>query len=247
MDFNTGRDSGRSDDRPLFGGDTGRPTGRPPRGPAGSPGGEFNRSDPVNSFIGTVRNLVLDPIGFFRGIPRRGDFVNPLIFALICAVIYALLGGILGVIISPFSAGPGDTGEALVVAIVGLVTSLVLTPILSAIGLFVGAGITHLLVMLLVRPDNAGYEATFRVGAYASVILLVAWLAVIPILGILVAIVMSVYSIFLAIVGIREVHSTTTGRAALVVLIPVVAILLLLFILVGGVLLVFLLGSEQQF
>ena len=38
---------------------------------------------------------------------------------------------------------------------------------------------------------------------------------------------LSLYAIYLAFVGIREVHGTTTGKAALVVLVPVGAILLL--------------------
>jgi hypothetical protein len=42
------------------------------------------------------------------------------------------------------------------------------------------------------------------------------------------------------------VHDTTTGKAALVVLMPV-AIVLVLFNNLGGALLVFLLGNQQQF
>ena len=38
---------------------------------------------------------------------------------------------------------------------------------------------------------------------------------------------LSLYAIYLAFVGIREMHATTTGKAALVVLVPVGAILLL--------------------
>jgi hypothetical protein len=38
---------------------------------------------------------------------------------------------------------------------------------------------------------------------------------------------LSLYAVYLAFVGIREVHETTSGKAALVVLIPVGAVLLL--------------------
>jgi len=37
----------------------------------------------------------------------------------------------------------------------------------------------------------------------------------------------SLYSIYLAIVGIREVHNSSTGRATIIVLIPAVVVLLL--------------------
>ncbi len=77
--------------------------------------------------------------------------------------------------------------------------------------------------------ENSGFEATFRVHSYAWVANLIAW---IPIAGPL----LSLYAIYLAFVGIREVHETTTARAALVVLIPVGAILVLasLALLIAG-------------
>jgi hypothetical protein len=55
----------------------------------------------------------------------------------------------------------------------------------------------------------------------------------VPVVGGLVAL----YGIYLAIVGIREVHQTTTGKAALVVLIPaaVMAVVVLLIALVVGI------------
>ncbi len=238
MDFNTGGGSGRPDDRPLYGEEGGRPARG---GPAPGPGGEFNLQDPVNSFVGTVRALVLNPVGFFRGMARGGDFVSPLVFALICAVVNAILTGIIS-----FFLSVGDPDFGVGGALAALIGSIILTPIFAAIGLFIGAGIYHLLVLLFVRPTNAGFEGTFRVTSYASVTLLVSWLASIPILGLLVALIVVVYAVYLSVVGIREVHSTTTGTAALVVLIPVVVILVLLLLL-GAALIALFVGSQQQF
>jgi hypothetical protein len=209
MDFNTGA------------GGTGRPGGSS-AGPGGSPGGpqsaaaaEFRYTDPVQTFISTVRSVVTVPADFFRGILRRGDFVNPLIFALICYEVYTILGGLLRL------AGIGtDLGFG------GFVVSLILAPIFAVIGLFIGAGILHLLVMLIVGSRNAGFEGTFRVSAYSSATLLVSW---IPIIGWIA----SLYGLYLAVVGVREVHNTTTGKAALVVLIPAAVLILLALILVA--------------
>ncbi len=228
--------------RPLFGGEpAGPPRGPTGGGPSGGTGGEFNLSDPVGSFVNTVRELVTRPTTFFRGIPRRGNFVNPLVFALICAIVNGVLTGILGFLISLVS---GDQGFG--AAIGSLIGGIILVPIGTLIGLFIGAGIIHLLLVLLfVRPANAGFEATLRVVSYSSVTQLASWLDTIPILGILVSLVVGIYGIFLSIVGIREIHSTTTGRAALVVLIPV-AVLVIFFVFVGGALLLFLLGSQQS-
>ena len=202
----------------------------PRRASTGSTTAEFTYTNPVESFVSTVRNLVTRPVDFFRGIARRGDFVNPLIFALVCAVASAAIGGFLGVLYATVGIGDTGVGEAIGV----FVASMFFTPIISAIALFVGAGILHLLVVLIVKPANAGFEATFRVVSYSNVVQLVGW---VPVLGPLVA---TVASIVLSVIGVREVHETTTGKAALVVLIPAAVgllIALVLIALVGTVLL----------
>jgi hypothetical protein len=208
MDFNTG--TGGS------GGSPSEPSSPPPRTSGVAAGGEFNYQDPVQSFIGTVQRVVLQPVDFYRGILRQGDFINPLIFAIICYEVFTILSGILAF------AGIGQAQQGFG----GFIASLILAPIFAAIGLFIGAGILHLLVMLIVGSGNSGYEATFRVGAYAAVTSLVSW---IPFIGWIA----SLYGVYLAIVGIREVHATTTGKAALVVLIPAAVIILLALILVA--------------
>ncbi len=210
MDFNTG--TGGTSDR---GGSSSGTSGPPPRTSGVAAGGEFDYRDPVQSFVTTVQRVVLQPVDFYRGLQRGGDFINPLIFAIICYEVFTILTGLLAL------AGigtPRGFGEFIV--------SLVLAPILAAIALFIGAGILHLLVMLIVGSGNSGFEATFRVGAYAAVTSLVSW---IPIVGFIA----SLYGIYLAIVGVREVHATTTGKAALVVLIPAAVLILLVVVLLA--------------
>ncbi len=210
MDFNTG------------GGGTGGAGGSPsgPSGPrprtSGGAAAEFRYTDPVQTFISTVQAVVLRPADFFRGILRQGDFINPLIFAIICYEVYTILGGFFRLIGIGADMGFG-----------GFIGSIILAPIFAAIGLFIGAGILHLLVMLIVGSRNGGFEATFRVVAYSSVVNLASW---IPFIGWIA----SLYAIYLGIVGIREVHTTTTGKAALVVLIPAAVVLLFVFLVVGA-------------
>ena len=222
MDFNT--ESGSSGGS---GGSSGGPGGTRPRVSGGASNVEFDFSDPVQSFINAVRSVVTAPADFFRGIRRQGDFVNPLIFAIICYEVSAILGGLLSLAGVIGSRGFG-----------AFLVSIILAPIGAAIGLFIGAGILHLLVMLFVGSRNSGFEGTFRVSAYSSVTSLVSW---IPIIGLIA----SLYGVYIAIMGIREVHSTTTGRAALVVLIPVVVIIILLVFLVGAALLAIFAATQQ--
>ena len=223
MDFNTG--TGGS------GGSPSEPPSPPLRTSGVAAGGEFNYQDPVQSFISTVQRIVLDPLNFFRGIPPRGDFINPLIFAIICYVVSAILGGILAVVLGAQGFG-------------GFLTNIILAPIGAVIGLIIGAGIFHLLVMLIVGQPNAGFEGTFRVGAYLGVVQLVAWLSAIPFLGVIVGLAVFLYSLFLGVMGIREMHSTTTGKAALVVFIPVVVFGGLALLIVGAALFAIFAGSR---
>src|SRR5919107_6460836 len=75
-------------------GETGGHPGEDPRRAAtGSATAEFTYTNPVDSFVGTARDLVTRPVASFRDMARRGDFGNPLLFALVCAVISAAIGG----------------------------------------------------------------------------------------------------------------------------------------------------------
>ncbi len=222
VDFNTGSSGGTGS-----GGSSGGPGGPPPRVSGGASGGEFNIGDPVQSFINTVRNVITAPVGFFRGIRREGDLVIPLIFAIICYEVAAILGGLLALVGISGQQGFGS-----------FLASLVLAPIFATIGLFIGAGILHLLVMLIVGSRNAGFAGTFRVSAYSSVTSLVSW---IPVIGLIA----SLYGIYLAIVGVREVHNTSTGKAAIVVLIPAVVVILLILVIVALVGAALFFGAQQ--
>jgi hypothetical protein len=193
-------------------------------------GADYDLSNPLESFADVVRRVVLQPVGFFAGLPRRGSLLNPLVFALICTEIAAIVGGILSLagVGGAFVTGYGfqapenqGLGE--------FVGSVVFAPMGGAIGVFVVAGIAHLLVRLVVGANNAGFGATFRVAAYTSVTSLVSW---IPFVGGLLAL----YGIYLSVVGIREMHNTTTGKALVVVVLPaiVIVVLALLGLLVAG-------------
>ena len=114
MDFNT-----ESGDRGGSGRSPGGPGGPPPRVSGGVSGGEFNYQDPVQSFINAVRGVVTAPVGFFRGIRREGDFVNPLIFAVICYEVSAILGGLLSLVGVMGTKGFGSFLVGIILAPIG--------------------------------------------------------------------------------------------------------------------------------
>ena len=104
----------------------------------------------------------------------------------------------------------------------------IITPFLLILWLFVIAGMLHLF-LLLVRGAKAGFEATFRVVSYSVSPFL---FMVIPFCGMLIT---ALWAMMVAIIGLREAHETSGGKAAFAVLFPfifccgVVIILAMLF------------------
>jgi hypothetical protein len=190
---------------------------------------EFDPSDPLSSFVDVLRRVVLHPVVFFAGIPRREGLRNPIIFVVICIVIGAVLNALVGLtgVQSRFQ-GSGGLLEPLGLSsqsFAGFVASIVILVLSGIIGVLIVAGLYQLAVRVAVGSENSGFRATFRVLAYAAVVNLVSW---IPILGLLVGL----YGLYLQIVGLREVHETTTGRAILV-LVVFLGITILIGIVVG--------------
>ena len=194
-------------------------------------GGDYELSDPVGSFADVVRRVVLQPQAFFAGLPRQGGLLGPLVFALVCVEVSVLLVGLLtflgvpGGLTSLFGAS-GDQG------LLAFLGGLVVAPIAGAVGVFLTALVTHLLIVMVVGSGNSGFGATFRLVAYSSVTSLAGW---IPFVGWL----FSLYRLYLATVGIREMHATTTGKALLVVLLPAILVLVLVLVVVGASAIVF--------
>ncbi len=152
-------------------------------------------------------------------------------FALICIEISVILVGLL-----TFVDVPGGITWLLGVredqGFLAFLGGLVIAPLAGTVGIFLTALVTHLLVVLVVGSGHSGFGSTFRIVAYSSVTGLVGW---IPFVGWLA----SLYRLYLATVGIREMHATTTGRALLVVLLPAILILVLVVVLAGASAIVF--------
>ena len=212
-----------------------------------SGGGDYNLSDPINSFSDVARRVVLNPTTFFAELPRRGNLAGPLVFALICIEISAILGALLGELLFLFGVGarqpgfnpnPQNLWFPSIFAPEATVVSIIIAPIVGTIGIVVAAGIQQLLVGLVVGATNSGFGATFRVASYTQVTGLVNW---IPIVGPLLAL----YGVYLSIVGIREMHQTTTGKAALVILLPFgVGLLVALVVFLGAMVYFYTIGNQ---
>lgn len=189
--------------------------------------------DPAGSFpdnlVETWRESLLEPTRFFRRVGRGTPFSRPLLYFLIVTVIgafFTLWWQTIGLWPRGLGGGGATAGE--VPAIVGFFAS----PFAGLIGLGLWAVVLHLFIVLFV-PGRRPLAATARLLCYASGPTV---FSVVPFLGPLVGL---GWSVVLQVVGVREVHRTTTGRAAAAVLLPVggaflLLVVLLLFLVVAG-------------
>ena len=115
----------------------------------------------LSQFSENSLGVLFSPRGFFRDIAFRRGFVNPLIFAVACSLIGAVLAGVFG------ELARGVAGLEWLASQAGFLSTVLSTFAYSLIGLVISTGVYHLLVMLLARRNSAGLEGTFRVVSYA--------------------------------------------------------------------------------
>jgi hypothetical protein len=180
-----------------------------------------------NAFVETLVMVLTKPGEAFTIMKREGGLGEPLI--------YALIGGCLGGIVSllfslglqsvGFFADRHNTFAAMTGMGGGSVAFIVLVPLFIVIGLFVGSAIVHLCLMI-VGGANQSFETTFRVIAFSQGS--TGPLQMIPICGGLIA---GVWALVCNCIGLARAHETDTGRAVLAVFLP-------LIVCCGGVLLI---------
>ena len=164
------------------------------------------------ALLTTLREVLFSPTQFYRRMPTRKGLTNPLIFALILGV----LGGVLGLAWQQvFMLRLGQLPEIAMTYLVGITIGL---PFIVLTILYIISAIVHMF-LTIVGGNRRGFEATFRVIAYAGATDI---FSIIPFIGSLIAF---IYALIIAVIGLRESHGIGTGRAALAVFLPIIAIL----------------------
>ncbi len=166
----------------------------------------------------TTKLFLMAPAEAFRRMPVTGELGRPLGFAILLGWIGIIagqayqiaMGGAMRSWMAPFSQGQDlDLGIGFNIAM------MVSAPLLMIIGVFVGAAILHLFLML-VGGNNGGFSTTTRVVCYANC---TAILQLVPFCG---GIVGGIWTIVLEVIGLAIAHRTSQGKAAAAVLIPLV-------------------------
>ena len=174
----------------------------------------------LSGLFTTLKDVLFRPSGFFKRMPVTGGLTDPLLYALIIGMVGLIFSYFWQILLQGAMQGmmlPGmkAAAEQNMFRGIGLAVLAFFSPFLIILVLFIGSGILHVCLML-VKGARSGFEATFRVVAYgySTYILLV-----IPFCGGLIA---GVWAVVLAIIGLREAHETTGGKAAFAVFLPVV-------------------------
>lgn len=171
----------------------------------------------VKAFTDTLMMVLTKPAEAFQLMKTEGGLVEPLI--------YAVIGGSLGFIVYclfTFAFGSfgmmGNRGNPFgaMFAGMGLVFMIILAPVFVAVGMFIGAGIIHVCLML-VGGAKRSFETTFRVICFASGS--AQPLLVIPFCGGLIS---GIWGIVAECIGLAKAHETDLGRAVLAVVLPVI-------------------------
>jgi len=172
----------------------------------------------LNAFIETLAMVLTKPDLAFRTMKTEGGLGEPLIYALIGGCV----GGIVSLLLSlglqsmGLFAGQRDAFTAMAGIGIGMIGLIVLVPVFIVIGLFIGAAIVHLCLMI-VGGANKSFETTFRVLAFSQGS--TGPLQVLPVCGGLIAF---VWALVVDCIGLARAHETSTGRAVLAVLLPLI-------------------------
>ena len=166
----------------------------------------------LKAFFQTTREVLFSPTQFFKKISFGEGYWSPLIYGLItgiigngCAIFWFWL--FIAQLI-PLDRLPFQYSLSILPVIIPL-------PFQQALAIFIGSAILHLCLMI-VRGNHHGYKTTFRAVSYSYSAYL---FGIIPFIGLFVG---YIYTLILTIIGVREGHGISTGKAALAVLLPLI-------------------------
>lgn len=160
----------------------------------------------LKDYYETSKKIIVKPVEFFQSMPTTGGYKDPLVFAVITAVI-------MGVGLTIITLGVGFL-------------AIVFAPIAVVISIFLAALL--LLVCAKIVGGTGTYEGTARLASYANVVNIIGWIPIVSVLG-------SIYGLILTVIGMKEVHKLTTAKAiiAVAIAIAIVFVIVVLLAIIG--------------
>jgi len=178
-------------------------------------------TEPSKTFDALKGETLGESIKFYSVIAAISAALNTLLFALAFGTMLGQLGTMMGA-----SAG-----------VAGAIVFFVILFIFGIIGAFISGAIFHIFVYL--AGGRKGLTQTIKAVIYGSTPgLLIGWIPFIGMIG-------GLWSLVLEIIGIRQLHEMTTGRAVLAVVIMLV-VLVGMTVLLAAVIAAFVFGLSSQ-
>jgi hypothetical protein len=185
----------------------------------------------IMDFIELVKGFLLSPVETFQKV-RKADLGDTLKYFLILVVINTVLSVIISLVaLSAMWGVYSSIFEGLGIAIpaaagFGIIVIAILMIFVTLLVLFIWAAWLHLWVYIL--GGRKGYMETVKAIAYGDTpSLLLRWIPVIGFIG-------SIWSLILWVLGIRELHEISTGRAAGAVILAIVVLLVIIIALAAA-------------
>ena len=168
----------------------------------------------ARALLVTLQGSMLGPSQFFRTMRRDRGFLDPLVYAMIVGSLSIVLSVIWELALSTVRNPLLDAASSEQFFKVGPVLyglTVILSPIVVTILVFISSAILHL-VLLVLGGANHGFQTSFRVVCYSQG---AGVLNLVPFLG---AFVGSVWNLVLLATGLRESHQAPAWKSVLAVL-----------------------------
>lgn len=172
----------------------------------------------TRAFWDNTLEVITDPVDFFKKVDPHSSIAGALLFGVPV--------GSLGHLMLLLWQSLLDVGAA--AGPTFLLSSIVFVPLVVLMSIFLTAAVLHLVIAGLGWSERP-FGTTVKVASFAQVASLG---HLIPLCGPLLG---SVWGVILAVIGVRELHEQSTGRAVAVVLTPLFVLLALLICVAAGV------------
>ena len=186
---------------------------------------EFDLQRPFASAVAVIRTVLFSPRSFYLNFKVEGPLKEPAAFVLLVGAVSGVLGAAVA-LSTNLLFGDFDAGD-----LRAAVVDAVLFALLSPVGVGAVAGVYLLSIRTFVGRVS-GFREIYRMAAYASAALVLAW---IPVLG---AFAFTYALIVLMGIGIQSIYETsflTTVVTVVVGFVPVASVLIWLIMALGAV------------
>ncbi len=176
----------------------------------------------VDAFSATFMLSMTKPVSFFRRLPAKGGFFNPMIYALICGLAGTLID-LAWQLLLPSNLFVDEELRSPDLGDEFYFIFALLSPLIIPLALLINTGMLHFSLLLL-NVKKSDFETTFRVISYGSGANL---LVIVPFIGIIVGV---IWKLALEVIGLREIYLISSRRALAAVLLPFLIPVGLLFL-----------------